>query len=76
MGSIILFNHINACIIEFYKVYNYKGFELPAIEIDREDALFSIQSLITSARMTPYPVYLIIDEYDNFAKLFLSESLP
>ncbi|WDN90068.1 hypothetical protein BuS5_03038 [Desulfosarcina sp. BuS5] len=62
-----LFNHINACIIEFYKVYNYKGFELPAIEIDREDALFSMKSLITSARMTPYPVYLLIDEYDNFA---------
>ncbi len=62
-----LFNHINACIIEFYKIYNYKGFALPAIEIDREDALFSMKSLITSARMTPYPVYLLIDEYDNFA---------
>jgi len=62
-----LFNHINASIIEFYKFYNYKGFELPLIEIDREDALFSMKSLITSARMTPYPVYLLIDEYDNFA---------
>ncbi|MEA3417389.1 MAG: AAA family ATPase, partial [Thermodesulfobacteriota bacterium] len=62
-----LFNHINGCIIEFYKFYNYKGFELSAIEIDREDALFSMKSLIAATRMTPYPVYLLIDEYDNFA---------
>ncbi|MCD6185163.1 MAG: AAA family ATPase, partial [Deltaproteobacteria bacterium] len=66
-----LFNHINACIIEFYKVYNYKGFELPEIEIDREDALFSIKSLVSSVRMTPYPVYLLIDEYDNFANTIM-----
>jgi hypothetical protein len=62
-----LFNHINARINDFYKIYNYKGVNLPTIEIDREDALYSIDSLITSVRMTPYPVYLLIDEYDNFA---------
>jgi hypothetical protein len=62
-----MFNHINARINDFYKIYNYKGFNLPTIEIDREDALYSIDSLITSVRMTPNPVYLLIDEYDNFA---------
>ena len=62
-----LFNHINVRIDRFYKFYNYKGFELPGIEINREDALYSIDSLITSTNMTPYPVYLLIDEYDNFA---------
>ncbi|MEA1933753.1 MAG: AAA family ATPase [Thermodesulfobacteriota bacterium] len=62
-----MFDHINACVNDFYKIYNYKGFNLPVIEIDRENALYSINSLITSVRMTPYPVYLLIDEYDNFA---------
>ncbi len=62
-----MFNHINARVNDFYKFYNYKGFELPAIEIDREDALYSIDSLITATRRTPHPVYLLIDEYDNFA---------
>jgi len=62
-----LFNHINGCINGFHKFYNYKGFELSAIDIDREDALFSMQSLVTATRMTPFPVYLLIDEYDNFA---------
>ena len=62
-----LFNHINVRIDGFCKFYNYKGFEIPNIEINREDALYSIDSLIASIRMTPYPVYLLIDEYDNFA---------
>ncbi|MCD6273903.1 MAG: AAA family ATPase, partial [Deltaproteobacteria bacterium] len=62
-----LFNHINVRIDGFHKFYNYKGFEIPNIEINREDALYSIDSLVASARMTPYPVYLLIDEYDNFA---------
>ena len=62
-----LFNHINVRIDGFYKFYNYKGFEIPNIEINREDALYSIDSLIASIRMTPYPIYLLIDEYDNFA---------
>ena len=62
-----LFNHINVRIDGFYKFYNYKGFDIPNIEINREDALYSIDSLIVAVRMTPYPVYLLIDEYDNFA---------
>ena len=62
-----LFNYINGCIEEFYAFYNYKGFKLPAIKINREDAIYSMASLITSIRMTPYSVYLLIDEYDNFA---------
>ena len=62
-----LFNHINVRINGFYKFYNYKGFEIPDIEINREDALYSIDSLIVAVRMTPHPVYLLIDEYDNFA---------
>ncbi|MGA1826130.1 MAG: AAA family ATPase, partial [bacterium] len=62
-----LFNHVNACIDGFYKFYTYKGFDLPNIEIDREDALYSIASLLSSVRTMSHPVYLLIDEYDNFA---------
>ncbi len=62
-----LFNHINARIDGFCKFYNFKGFNLPEIHIDRQDALYSIESLVSAIRLTPYPVYLLIDEYDNFA---------
>ncbi len=66
-----LFNHINVRIDGFYKFYNFKGFNLPEIQIDRRDALYSIDSLLAAIRMTPYPVYLLIDEYDNFANTIM-----
>jgi len=62
-----LFNHINSCIEDFYAFYHFKGFELADIKINSDDALSSIKSLVSSVRMTSYPVYLLIDEYDNFA---------
>ena len=62
-----LFNHINGCIEEFYAFYKYKGYELPQIKVNFDDALYSLKSLVSAVRMTPYPVYLLIDEYDNFA---------
>ena len=52
---------------EFYAFYNYKGYDLPQIKINYDDALYSLKSFTASTRMTPYPVYLLIDEYDNFA---------
>jgi len=66
-----LFNHINACIEEFYDFYNYKGYELPQIKINFDDALYSLKSLISSVRRSSYPVYLLIDEYDNFANTMM-----
>ncbi|MDM8537576.1 AAA family ATPase, partial [Desulfobacterales bacterium HSG17] len=60
-----LYNHINSRIkgfIKYYEDYNLKG-----IDINPDDALVSIDSLISSIRMTDYPIYLLIDEYDNFA---------
>ncbi len=62
-----LFDHINVRIEGFYSFYRYKGYELPEIKINYSNALYSISSLVSSVRMTPYPVYLLIDEYDNFA---------
>jgi len=60
-----LHNHINGCM-EGFAMY-YRGFGIPDIRIDPEDALYSIQSLIAAVRTTEHPIYLLIDEYDNFA---------
>ena len=58
-------NHINACIRSFR--INYENYLHGEIEIDPNDALSSIKSLLDIVRKTQHPVYLLIDEYDNFA---------
>jgi hypothetical protein len=60
-----LYDHINVCI-EGFQLY-YRDYSIPEIKINRNNALDSIGSLISAVRMTPYPIYLLIDEYDNFA---------
>jgi hypothetical protein len=37
------------------------------IEFDADNALSSLSSTLTAARATPYNIYVLIDEYDNFA---------
>ncbi|QTA82014.1 AAA ATPase-like domain-containing protein [Desulfonema limicola] len=60
-----LHDHINSCIKDF--VVYYEKFLSVKIEFDPQNAVNSIKSLITSIRKTDYPIYLLIDEYDNFA---------
>jgi len=60
-----LYDHINDCIKGF--ILYYRDFEFPTIEINHANALSSVNSLVNAVRMTPYPAYLLIDEYDNFA---------
>jgi len=60
-----LYDHINDCIKGF--VLYYRNFEFPDIEVNPTNALSSVNSLVNAVRMTPHPVYLLIDEYDNFA---------
>jgi len=62
-----LYDHINGCILDFAQTYRAKGFDLPDITTDRANALFSIQSMISSTKAFGIPVFLLIDEYDNFA---------
>jgi len=62
-----LFDHINVSIEGFYSFYQYKGYDLAEIKINYDNALYSLNSLINAVRITPHPVYLLIDEYDNFA---------
>jgi len=64
-----LFDHINFCIKGF--LLYYRDYNLPGVEVDRDNCINSINSLISSVRMTPYPIYLLIDEYDNFANTII-----
>jgi hypothetical protein len=64
-----LFNHINVCIEGFLKYY--RDYDIQDVKVDPDDAIRSLHSLIFSVRMTKYPIYLLIDEYDNFANQVL-----
>ena len=59
-----LYAHINHQIEEFY---NYYEEFLPKKREINESAILSITSLLSAVRETPYRIYLLIDEYDNFA---------
>jgi len=60
-----LHRYINTCIQNFAVKYQHW---LPVnISIEPADAQASFQSLLTAVQQTPYRLYLLIDEYDNFA---------
>jgi len=58
-------NHINACIESF--VMYYEDYLTREVKVDSSDAVNSIKSLLSMIRKSGHPVYLLIDEYDNFA---------
>lgn len=60
-----MYNHINSRIKECATYY--QDYLTNEVEIFPTDALASLQSLLTAIRQTPYRLYLLIDEYDNFA---------
>jgi hypothetical protein len=64
-----LHNYLNSRIQDFAAYY--QGRLAQPIRIEPEDALASFQSLLTAVRLTPYRLYLLIDEYDNFANEIL-----
>ena len=61
----VLYNHINGCIEQF--VVHYRDLLDYEIALDPTDALRSFHSLLAAIQHTPYRLYLLIDEYDNFA---------
>ncbi|TYT74471.1 AAA family ATPase [Desulfobotulus mexicanus] len=69
-----LYNHINGTIENFIKYYRQKGFTFEDVNIDYKDALYSISSLLGSIRVYENAMYLLIDEYDNFANTILMSS--
>jgi hypothetical protein len=60
-----LHDHVNSRIKAFAAYY--KDRLTQEIEIHPDNAVSSIESLISAARISEHPVYLLIDEYDNFA---------
>ncbi|MDM8561211.1 AAA family ATPase [Candidatus Parabeggiatoa sp. HSG14] len=57
--------YVNKRIQEFAHYYQaWLPFE---ISIEPTDAQASFQSLLTAVKLSPYRLYLLIDEYDNFA---------
>lgn len=67
-----LYNHINAQI-QGFAVYYQPHLPLP-ITINPDDALASFASTLTSVRQAAHRLYLLIDEYDNFANEVLMGS--
>ena len=62
-----LYSHINARIENFILYYGDKGFDLSRINVNQDNALSTIESLVGATGRAGHPVYLLIDEYDNFA---------
>ncbi|MEK8020434.1 MAG: AAA family ATPase [Candidatus Parabeggiatoa sp.] len=60
-----LTRYINRCIQDFAD--KYQTWLLKQIHIEPDDAIDSFLSLLSAVRQTPYRLYLLIDEYDNFA---------
>ncbi|MGE4518038.1 MAG: AAA family ATPase [Desulfobacteraceae bacterium] len=69
-----LFNHINGQIENFIKYYNLMGFEFKNVNINYQNALYSINSLLNSIKEHRHPIYLLIDEYDNFTNTIITAS--
>ncbi|PKO20804.1 MAG: AAA family ATPase [Chloroflexi bacterium HGW-Chloroflexi-1] len=69
-----LYRHVNSRIQDFAAYYQHL---LPRpIEIYPTDAVASFQSALTAVRQTPYKLYLLIDEYDNFANELAMDGQP
>ncbi|MGB0384561.1 MAG: AAA family ATPase [Ardenticatenaceae bacterium] len=64
-----LYNQLNKQIRDF--AVRYQEILDEEVEIDREDALFSFGTALTAVQQSPYRMYLLIDEYDNFANKVL-----
>ena len=60
-----LHQHLNDCIGDFAGRYRDR---LPSpIQIHPDNALSSWRSVLTAVSQTPHRLYLLVDEYDNFA---------
>lgn len=60
-----LHDHLNNGIESFASRYEERLSQ--PIKINTHNAISSFESLLIATRKTPYPIYLLIDEYDNFA---------
>jgi hypothetical protein len=59
-----LHQYLNVCIKGFAQHYEEL---LPGEILIESNAFITLKNLLLAIQKTPYPVYLLIDEYDNFA---------
>ncbi|MBK1619470.1 AAA family ATPase [Lamprobacter modestohalophilus] len=69
-----LHRHLNGRLTQF--VADYQCHWTRAIQLHPEDALASFQSVLGAVHATPHKLYLLIDEYDNFANEVLMAARP
>ena len=67
-------NHVNDRVWAF--MLTYQDILPMKAEINQHDAVSSLNRLLAVVRTTPYKLYLLIDEYDNFANEVLMGGLP
>ena len=60
-----LYDHINTEIADFSQ--RYKDKLKQSIEIEQDNAIASLRSLLSAVKSVGKKLYLLIDEYDNFA---------
>ena len=60
-----LFNHVNVRIKD--AIARYGAWLDGRVEVNPDDGLASLQSLLSAVSRTPHKLYLLVDEYDNFA---------
>ncbi|MDG4595286.1 MAG: AAA family ATPase [Candidatus Contendobacter sp.] len=60
-----LFHHLNIQIKE--TVARYGDWLEGGVEVQADDGIASLQSLTSAVSRTPHKLYVLIDEYDNFA---------
>ena len=60
-----LFDHVNTRIEDV--LIRYAPWLGPSARVHPDNAIASLQSLLGAVSRTPYKLYLLIDEYDNFA---------
>jgi hypothetical protein len=69
-----MMDHVNECIKQF-SMY-YKNWILQPIEINPTNAISSIRSMLGAIRQSETSIFLLIDEYDNFAnELMLNKTI-
>lgn len=70
-----LFDYLNGVIDKFGD--SYKDILSRPITIHADNALASFQSLLSAVNQTSHKLYLLIDEYDNFAnEIMVSQHYP
>ena len=67
-------DHINGCFEIFLS--RYRDLWTEPVELHPTNAMRSFQSILAAVNQTPYKLYLLIDEYDNFANEVLMGGQP